>query len=153
MRTILLLLLILLAGTAAAQQPENPAPDDRITRLDRAQRLHNEAAAIREESDRHHLAAQTECWKKFLVNACLDDARKAHMEETVKARALDKEAREIEREVKRQDIAAREAKRMEEAPAKEASAAARAEKNRKAAEEAQLKVEHKQAEAAAGQQH
>jgi colicin import membrane protein len=151
MRTIPFLLLMLLVGAAAAQQPDGPPPDDRAEKLERARRLHDEANAIRAEADRRHSAAQAACWEKFLVNSCLADAKDAQRSETVKARELDKQGRDLEREVKRRDIAEHEAKRIEEAPAKEAAAAARAEKSRKAAEEAQRRVESKQAGAAASE--
>jgi colicin import membrane protein len=143
------LLLCLSAGTALAQQAETPAPEDRAVRLERAQRLHEQATAIRDEADRQHAAAQPGCWKKFLVSSCIENTDNARRAENIKARELDKQARDIEREVKREDIAEREAKRSAEAPEKAAAAAAKAEKNRKAAEEVQQEVARKQAEAAA----
>ena len=142
-----LVLSLLVVGSALAQQAA--PPDERATRLDHAQRLHDQAAAIRSEADRAHASAVTECWKKFLVNACLQEADKAQREQQVKAREIDKEAREIEREVKRQDVAEHEARRVAEAPERAAAAAARAEKNRREAEAAQDEVRRKQAEAAA----
>jgi colicin import membrane protein len=151
MRTILLFLLILLAGAAFAQQAETPPPEDRAARLERAQRLHEQATAIRDEAERQHAAAQPGCWKKFLVSSCIEDTDKARRDENIKARELDKQARDIEREVKREDIAEREARRIAEAPAKAAAAAAKAEKNRQAAEEAQQEFARKQAEAGARQ--
>jgi colicin import membrane protein len=151
MRLTFLILLFLSAFTALAQQTDTPAPEDRATRLDRAQRLHEQATAIRDEAERQHAAAQPGCWKKFLVSSCIEDTDNARRAENIKARELDKQARDIEREVKREDIAERETKRVADAPAKAAAAAAKAEKNRKTAEESQQEVARKQAEAATRQ--
>ena len=49
MRKPLFLILLSLVGSVAAQQPENAAPSDRDAKLERAQRLHNEAATMRDE--------------------------------------------------------------------------------------------------------
>lgn len=143
MRLVIVLCLSLLSGTALGEEPPG---DERSRKLDQARELRERASALRAEAKRRHEAAQPECWKKFLVNACLEDARQAQREEERKARALDKEARDIERDVRRDDAAGREAQRAEELPAKEAAAAARAEKNRKAAERARMKMESKLAE-------
>lgn len=161
------LVLLLIALPAAAQAPEaaqapvtTQAPDpvapaavealpDRGQRLERAKTLHEEANGIRRAAEEINVQAKKACWDRFLVSACLEDARMALRDETARARKLDQEAREIEREVKKQDIAEREARRIEEAPRKAAEAAAQAEKNRLAQEEALRRVAEKQAEAAA----
>lgn len=135
---------LLFAATAAAQ----PAVG-REERLAEAQRLHQEAAGIRTEAERRHGIAQQDCWDKVLVSGCQEDARKAMRLELERARGLERQAREIEREVKRQEIAERDAKRLEEAPARAAAAAERAEKNRQSMEQVQRRVDRKRAEAEA----
>lgn len=140
MRLLFVLCLSLLSGMTLGEEP--PA-DERTRKLDRVRELRDQASTIRADAKRAYEAAQPGCWKKFLVNACMEDARQTQRAEDRKARALDKEARDLEREVKRQDAAEREARRIEELPEKEADAAARAEKNRKAAEAARLKMERK----------
>ncbi len=150
------LLLLFLAGPLLAQGQPQPAPEDRrvITEeeknelLGKAQALRDQAAAIRSKADAANATAQKECWKKFLVSGCQDDARKAQREEVEKARKLEHEAREIERDVRVREVATREAKRVADAPRREAEAAARAEKNREAQEEALRRIERRQAEQA-----
>jgi hypothetical protein len=143
----LILCLLLPAAPALAQSggDQSGAPSDP---LGEARRLRSEASALRVAADKQQDTAKQECWHKFLVNACLDEAAKQWRTENGKANALDKQARDLERELKKREFAEREAQRLEAAPAREAAAAARAEKNREEMEEAQRRVERKQAEAA-----
>jgi colicin import membrane protein len=116
--------------------------------LGRAQSIRDQATAIRAEADQRHVEAQTSCWQKVLVSACLDDAARARRADHDRARGLEHEAREIEKQVKRKELSERDARRREQAPAREAAAAAQAEKNRLDAEETRARVERRQAEAA-----
>ncbi len=122
--------------------------EDRSQAMLRARGMRDEAATMRAEADRRHALAQTDCWHKVLVSACLDEAARARRADTDKARGLEREAREIERQAKKQELVERDARRQEEAPEREAAAAARAEKNRLETEEAQRRVERRQTEAA-----
>jgi colicin import membrane protein len=142
----LLLALSLLAGAASAQTA--PPADSREAKLERARQLRDQADAMRGEADRRYKVADVACREKFFVNSCLDDAHQAQLDQTFKARELEKQARELERDVKRQDIAEREAKRIQEAPARAAAAAAKAERNRQAVEEAQRERARKRGEVA-----
>jgi hypothetical protein len=139
-----LLPLLAVAASAAALADEEVKPPP----FERARSIRDQAAAIRAEADRRHAEAQTACWQKVLVSACLDNAGYARRAENDRARGLEREAREIERQAKKQELAERDARRRAEAPAREAAAAAQAEKNRLEAEEAQRRVERRQAEAA-----
>lgn len=143
----LILCLWLPAAFALAQDGKDPpaAPADPLAE---ARRLRDAASALRTAADQQQETAKKDCWGKFLVNACLDEATKQWRAENAKAGALEKQAREIEREVRKREFAEREAQRLEAAPAQEAAAAARAEKNREEMEEAQRRVRRKQAEAA-----
>lgn len=145
MHKTLMLIALTVAATAAAQTV--PPPDSRDAKLERARQLHEQATAIRDAADRRHAETDAACRQKFFVNSCLEDARQARLDETLKARELDKQARELEREVKRRDVAEREAQRARDAPERAAAAAARAEKNRQAVEEAEREVARRQAEA------
>jgi hypothetical protein len=136
-------LLAVLASLAAVG-----AEGDRPPTLERVRQLRDEATAIRSAADQRHAEAQISCWKKVLVSACLDDAARARRADTDRARGLEREAREIEQRVKKQELAERDARRKEEAPAREAAAAAQAERNRLEVEEAKRRVERRQAEAA-----
>jgi len=78
---------------------------------ERAQQLKNQANTLRQESETRYATEQKECWKKFLVNACMDKAKTELIDKKEESRQLEKEAREIERKIKRQAVAARQAKR------------------------------------------
>jgi len=115
----LLLLLVfplwLLAGTALAES-DAPAPaEDKPRTQEQARRLRDEANAIRQTAEIRHDKAQKTCWDKFLVSACLDDAAKSRRDENSRAYALEKEAREIERDIRKREFAEREARRLERA--------------------------------------
>jgi hypothetical protein len=148
MRHALLPLLLLTALPVLAQTaaPLDEAEKGRL--LDRAKVLRDEASALRQAGDAAYETAQKACWQRFLVNSCLDEAKQAHRAEVSRARQLEQEAREIERDVRKREIADKEAQRLADAPRKEAEAAAEAERNRQAREEAMRRVAERQAEAA-----
>ena len=145
---ILLAIGVLPAATVAADAGDAAAT---VAGADRAKALRDEATVVRQAAEATHAEAQKACWQRFLVNSCLDEAKQAMRAETARARAMEREARRIERDRKQREIAAREAQRIEEAPRKEAEAAAQAERNRQAREEALRRVAEKQS-APAGRQ-
>lgn len=115
----LLLLLVfplwLLAGTALAESDTAAPAGDKPRTQEEARRLRDEANAIRQTAEARHDKAQKTCWDKFLVSACLADAAKSRRDENSRAYALEKEAREIERDIRKREFAEREAKRLERA--------------------------------------
>ena len=106
----------------------------------RAATLQEEAKQRREEADKLHEAAQGECWKKFLVSACLEDARIAHRKELSMSKRQEREAQTLERNVRKYDALERARIRDEENAKREAENAKKAEKFRakRAAEERAL---------------
>jgi len=108
--------LLLSVSAADTLADEGPVTDDKTRLQEQAQGLRGEAATIRHAAEARHKDAQTLCWKKFLVSFCLSDAAKAMRDEKSRAHALDKEARDIERSLRKREFAAREAKRLEQAP-------------------------------------
>jgi DNA-directed RNA polymerase alpha subunit len=112
--------LFLLPPTAHADATAAPPiADDPIAMKAIAGRLRQEAADVRRIAADEHAKAQTECWKKFLVSRCLDQAGQALRDEKLKAANLESRARAIERELKRREIAEKDAQRA----AKEAAQA------------------------------
>jgi colicin import membrane protein len=105
--------LLSLPFAAVAQPAEIAAADDSASLQEQARQLHEESAAIRHAADDQHVVAQKACWKKFLVTACLDEAGQAFRNERSKANALESRAGGIERELKRRQVAERDAKRAE----------------------------------------
>jgi colicin import membrane protein len=91
--------------------------DDKAELQQQAQRLRDEASTLRQTAEARHDTAQKTCWEKFLVSACLADASKALRDDKAKAYQLERQAREIERDIRKRDFSEREAKRQEQAPA------------------------------------
>jgi hypothetical protein len=100
--------------TAHADDPAAPSiSDDPVAMKAVAARLHEEAIDIRRIATDEHTKAQKECWKKFLVSKCLDESGQNFRNEKLKAASLESHARSIERELKRREIAAKDAQRAE----------------------------------------
>lgn len=156
-RSIPIIFLLLGSPLSAQEQPaQDTAPakqfigDDEKQALEaRARGLRDQASAIRSQADADLATAEKECWNKFLVSACQDEARRRQRQEVDKARQLEHDAREIERDVRVRTVATREARRIEEEPKRRAAAAERAERNRQAQEEAQRRLAERQGEQAA----
>ena len=126
------------AALLAVGAPHSKAERDEMAA--RAATLQEEAKQRREEADKLHEAAQGECWKKFLVSACLEDARIAHRKELSMSKRQEREAQTLERNVRKYDALERARIRDEENAKREAENAKKAEKFRakRAAEERAL---------------
>lgn len=126
---------LLFSQIAGAQTPEAGAPaasPPLSLEEARAQRAH--ASTLKDEAQQRYAAEQNACYKKFLVNDCLDDAKKIYTELMIKARELDQAGRLVEREAHRREVANKEAARAVDLPQREAEQQAQAERYR--AEEA-----------------
>jgi uncharacterized membrane protein len=80
---------------------------------DEVKRMREEARQLRREADEVVDRARIECQKRFLVNACIDDAHEQRLEMLQKARQLEIQARQIEIERKKEAKEARERERAE----------------------------------------
>lgn len=107
-------LLLLASALHAEDTLPTPATDDTAAQRAEADRLHEEAGAVRQTAEAEHAAAQKTCWKRFLVSKCLDDASLSLRKEKARAAGLDSRARAIERDLKRREIAEKDAKRAAE---------------------------------------
>jgi colicin import membrane protein len=107
-----------------AEEAEAPPAADVATLQDEARHLHADADAIRSAAEKQRVAAEKACWKKFLVQACLDEVGQQFRDELSKANALDSRARANEREIKRREVAARDARRAAKDAARNAGKAA-----------------------------
>jgi len=84
LRTLCLVASLCAAASAFAQE-ENSA------------QLRERASAIREAADTQYKQVTYACYDKFFVNACLDDARVALIDQVKEARLLEARANRIDR--------------------------------------------------------
>lgn len=140
---------------AGEPQPDNgatapianaPSPGMRVAAREHAGELRHQATAMKRDAESRHKAAQDICYRKFLVNDCLDRAKRSLTAAQVEARKLESEARGIERALQRVEVSEREAKRLEDAPRREADKARQAAEARQEQEETRLKLERRRAE-------
>jgi colicin import membrane protein len=89
------------AAPAPNRQPISAEEKQRL--LGEARDLRQHAAELRREGDARQAEADTACYKKFLVNDCLAEAKKARLAVTQETRRMELRAGEIEREVKRRE--------------------------------------------------
>lgn len=73
----------------------------------RADELRLQAKALRAEAEASFTAAQPECYRRFLVNRCLDQAKSARIATIGKARELEIEASRIDLARKQREVEAR----------------------------------------------
>jgi hypothetical protein len=99
---------------------------ERDDMAERAATLKEESRLRREAADKAFADAKTVCWKKFLVSACLDDARVAYRKETSLAKRQERDAQSLERNVRKYDAAEHIRLRDEENARREAENAKKA---------------------------
>lgn len=104
--------------------------------------LKERVAALHEEADRQYATAKDQCYAKFLVNACLDEAKKAYTRSNLAIRPLEQAVRDFERNQRQADADAKEAKRAADAATREQEQREQAERYR--AEEARRAAEREQ---------
>lgn len=139
-----------LAVVPVASVGADPLPlGDSDSERARVRELKQQADNARQAAEKKFQADQSACYDKFLVSACLDDARKARSAALVAARRPDSEAREIERRLRQREADEREARRAADAPRRAAEAAEQAARNKAEQEEAMQRVARRQAERAA----
>ena len=95
-------LLVLVSPSLWAQTapPTVPTPQT----LEQAEAQRQRAETMRQSAEKRHAEEQAACYRKFLVNSCLDDTKKRYTNAMIEARQLDIPAREFQREAKRQAL-------------------------------------------------
>ena len=96
----------------------------------RAATLLAESKERKDEAEKAHESAKVECWKKFLVSSCLEDARVAYRKDMTLSRRQEREAQTLQRNVRKYDALERARIRDEENARKEAANAKKAEQYR-----------------------
>jgi outer membrane murein-binding lipoprotein Lpp len=140
------LILALLAVPALADEA------DWQRRLERARSMQDEAQQRQKAADAEFEQRSLACQSKFMVSGCVDDARKAHIAVTRETRQLRIDADALEREVKREQVKAREQERAAAAEVRERDLAERERRiagERAAAEQARQEAAAAKAEKAA----
>ena len=131
-------LFVALTGLAHAQGAPVPLPQT----LDEANAQRARAEQMRRDADARYSEEQQACYAKFLVNDCLDAAKKKRTAAMIEAREIDLPAREFQRDAKRAELDARDQKRADEAPQRAAEQEQQAEEFR--ATEARRAAEREQ---------
>jgi len=148
----LLIALPSLGASAWAQNAAAPVPQT----LEEANAQRARATQMHDAAEQNFIAEQEACYAKFLVNSCLDDAKKRRTAALIEARQFDIPAREFQREAKRAEVDAKDAQRAADAPRRAAEEQAQAEKFRAdeaaRAAEREKKIANKARQAAEGRQ-
>lgn len=98
--------------------------------LEEARALRVRAEAMKTEAVQRYATDQEACYKKFLVNDCLESAKTRQMESTLKARELDQLGRDVERAASRRELEVKEATHAAELSQRDAEQQAQAERYR-----------------------
>ncbi|HTJ97174.1 MAG TPA: hypothetical protein VL381_06870 [Rhodocyclaceae bacterium] len=156
---IFLLSFCIACASAFAAEPETAAPEAKAATsatssseiapiqtaearsqyAERVTALNTEVAQRRATAERIYSDAKIECWKKFLVSSCLEDARQVNRREIIEIQKLERESRGLEREVKRYDAAQHAAQLAAENARKDAENEAKAAEYRAKQEAAEAK--------------
>ena len=107
--------------------PDTPAVTDLGLLRAEATDLRQRAKHMRLQADKTKLDADTLCRQKFLMSACLEEARQAHQEAGRAARRIDLQAIEIEQHLRRIDHEKKTRQNAERETEQAAQAARRAE--------------------------
>jgi colicin import membrane protein len=116
----------LVSGVSAADKGATPAQQaDWEQRLARATALQKDGAERRAAAEKVLEEQTAACFKKFLVNRCRDNAQSDFKEENKAARRIQNEGKAIERQVKKEQLSARDLQAAAEMPEREAELQAR----------------------------
>lgn len=108
--------------------------------------LKEKAARLRQENENRFLTGKAACYRKFFVNACIDDVSQEKNQGERQAREIDGEARVLEKELRERETATRLTHRQEEAPIKAAERAEEAARNLESIEATQKALAERWAE-------
>lgn len=134
------LIALLVVSFAALADDTGPSPEQLAewqAQLERAATLQADAEAQILAADKVLAEKSAACAKKFLINACRNEAVAEHLLVTEEARRLENEGKALEREVKKAQYADKEARRAAQAPLREAELAERQSETAKARQEAE----------------
>ncbi|MDR1647320.1 MAG: hypothetical protein LBR88_04700 [Zoogloeaceae bacterium] len=101
----------------AAEDAPRLSPDGAAA-LAQGLSLQQEAARSRTEADTRLTEENAACQHRFLVNGCIADAKKRHLETLRRAREMEAEGRDLEYQARTEERALKEAQRASDAAAR-----------------------------------
>ncbi|MCK6389840.1 MAG: hypothetical protein L6Q40_02285 [Azonexus sp.] len=131
-RNLFLLTVCLLSGlgaSSAALADSAPTPEqvlDWQERMARAEKLQAQGKARREEAEAQFASQRTACETRFFVTACVEDARRAMLEQTRAGRSTENTGLALAREIQKEQQVDRERRLAAAQPARAAELAQRA---------------------------
>ena len=147
---------LLLSPVLYAQTSESTSAVPQPTTLEEAAAQRQQAEQMRTEAEARFAREQPACYKKILVNGCIEDAKKQRTQSMIEARKLEAPARDFEREAHRAEVEGKAAQRDAELPKREAEQADQGEAYRAdeavRAAEREKKLADKEAQAVKGRQ-
>ncbi|MBS1189926.1 MAG: biopolymer transport protein TolA [Rhodocyclaceae bacterium] len=127
--------LIFVAGYLAASavawaqsDGARPAPDQRADwdrRLEEARGLQEKGTALEQQAKEAYEARKKACFKKFRVAGCQQEARDEYVEAANEARRIENDGKARERQVKKEELADEDARRLAREPQRQADLQAR----------------------------
>lgn len=123
MASRLILGLFLLAAAAARASDGVATPEreaDWASRREEAKALRQKGAARKSEAEARFSAREKECFQKFRVIDCQQEARQQYIEASHEAQRIENAGLALERQVKKEELAQKDARRLAEAPQREA---------------------------------
>ena len=100
-----------LALTALTLAPFAHAAPPVPRTLEEADAQRARASEMRSTAEKTLAAEQAACYQKFLVNSCLENAKRKYTNTVIEARKLDQPARDFQRDAKRTEVEAKEKQR------------------------------------------
>lgn len=138
--------LILAAGSlvlpvaASAEDAAGPSAEQRAdwaSRLEEAKALQEQGVARQKDAKQVFETRKMECFKKFRVTDCQQKAKQQYIQATNEARRIENEGKAREQEVRKEELADKDARRLAREPKREAELRAR---------EAEVRSEREQAD-------
>ena len=122
---LIALLAVSFSALAADSGPDLEQVADWQQRLAQAEALKAESAARQLAAEQALETQSLACYKKFFVNACLHEARQAHLMVGKETRRMEIEGKALERAVKKEQLADKDQRRSAAEPQHEADLKAR----------------------------
>jgi colicin import membrane protein len=116
------------AAWARSEDGAKPTPEQRADwdrRLEEAKRMQEEGGARKSEAMQAFEARKKECFKKFRVTGCQEEARQQYLQAAREARHVENDGKEMERRVRKEELADKDARRLAREPDREADLRAR----------------------------